>query len=129
MKQTLIWQTVIFAIIITVIDVPWITLVMSKLYKTVFSIKLNYLAAILAYVCMIITYPLIIAKNNTLKDKLCTALVLGLVIYGTYGFTLAAIYGKYPLTTALAETLWGMILFVLTTYLTDLVSKKLSTKQ
>lgn len=125
MKKTLLWQSVIFAIILTVIDIPWIILVMLRLYKNIFPIKLNYLATIIAYICLVITYPLIIAKNDTLKDKLCTALVLGLVIYGTYGFTLAAIYGKYPLTTALAETLWGMTLFVLTTYLTNLVSKKL----
>jgi uncharacterized membrane protein len=125
MKNELVWQTIIFAIVITVIDIPWISLVMSKLYKTVFPIKLNYLAAVLAYICMIVTYPLIIAKNDNLKDKLCTALVLGLVIYGTYGFTLAAVYGKYPLTTALAETLWGMTLFTVTTYLTHLISEKL----
>ena len=126
MKNELVWQTIIFAVVITVIDIPWISLVMSKLYKTVFPIKLNYLAAVLAYVCMIVTYPLIIAKSDNLKDKLCIALVLGLVIYGTYGFTLAAVYGKYPLRTALAETLWGMTLFTLTTYLTHLISEKLS---
>jgi len=119
-------QTVIFAAIITLIDIPWITFVMSKLYKNVFPIKLNYLSAILAYVCMIITYPFIISKFDNLKDKLFIALVLGLVIYGTYGFTLAAVYGKYPLTNALAETLWGMTLFTLTTYLTYLLSNKLN---
>ena len=125
MKNELIWQTIIFAVVITVIDVPWIILVMSKLYKKVFPIKLNYLAAILAYVCMIVTYPFIISKSDSLKDKLCTALVLGLVIYGTYGFTLAAVYNNYPLRTALAETLWGMTLFTVTTYLTHLISEKL----
>ena len=105
------------------LDVPWISIVMLKLYKNVFQIKINFLAAILAYICMIITYPLIIVKNNTLKDKLLTSFVLGFVIFGTYGFTLAAIYDKYLLQLALYETLWGITLFSTTTYLTHFLLK------
>lgn len=125
MKKTVLWQSVIFAIILTVIDIPWISLVMIRLYKNIFPIKLNYLATIIAYICLVVTYPLIISKGTTLKEQLCTALFLGMIIYGTYGFTLAAFHAKYPLKNALAEMLWGMTLFVLTTYLTYLVSDKL----
>jgi uncharacterized membrane protein len=119
--MNLLIQTIIFGIVMTLIDVPWISFVMSKLYKNVFPIKLNYIGAIIAYLCMIITYPFIISKFDTLKEKLEVALVIGLITFGTYGFTLAAIYDKYPLTTALAETLWGMVLFTLTTFITDFI--------
>lgn len=119
-------QTIIFGIVMTLIDVPWISLVMSRLYKNVFKIKINYIGAIIAYLCMIVTYPFIISKFDTLKEKLEVALVIGLITFGTYGFTLAAIYDKYPLTTALAETLWGMTLFTLTTFISDFIIKKIN---
>tara|TARA_Y100001970_G_C14220339_1_gene852263 strand:- start:2112 stop:2492 length:381 start_codon:yes stop_codon:yes gene_type:complete len=126
MKEiNLLLQTIIFTIIILLIDIPWISIIMSKLYKNVFQVKINFFAVILAYLCMIITYPLIIVKNNTLKDKLLTSSILGLVIYGTYGFTLAGIYDKYPLHYALYETLWGICLFSTTTYLTHFLVKSL----
>lgn len=119
-------QTIIFGIVMTLIDVPWISLVMSRLYKNVFKIKINYIGAMIAYLCMIVTYPFIISKFDTLKEKLEVALVIGLITFGTYGFTLAAIYNKYPLTTALAETLWGMTLFTLTTFISDFIIKKIN---
>lgn len=119
-------QTIIFGIVMTLIDVPWISLVMSRLYKNVFKIKINYIGAMIAYLCMIVTYPFIISKFDTLKEKLEVALVIGLITFGTYGFTLAAIYNKYPLTTALAETIWGMTLFTLTTFISDFIIKKIN---
>ena len=124
--MNLLIQTIIFGIVMTLIDVPWISFVMSKLYKNVFPIKLNYIGAIIAYLCMIITYPFIISKFDTLKERLEVALVIGLITFGTYGFTLAAIYDKYPLTTALAETIWGMTLFTLTTFISDFIMKKIN---
>ena len=99
----------------TAIDIPWITFVMSKLYKNVFNIKMNVVAGALAYLCMIVIYPFVISKFDTLKEQLTVAAVLGLITFGTYGFTLAAIYNKYPLRNAFAETAWGMTLYTLTT--------------
>ena len=124
--MNILTQTIIFGIVMTLIDVPWISLVMSRLYKNVFKIKINYIGAMIAYLCMIVTYPFIISKFDTLKEKLEVALVIGLITFGTYGFTLAAIYDKYPLTTALAETIWGMTLFTLTTLISDFIIKKIN---
>lgn len=124
--MNILTQTIIFGIVMTLIDVPWISFVMSRLYKNVFKIKINYIGAMIAYLCMIVTYPFIISKFDTLKEKLEVALVIGLITFGTYGFTLATIYNKYPLTTALAETIWGMILFTLTTFISDFIIKKIN---
>ena len=117
--------TLIFAGIITLIDIPWIRYVMSQQYKGVFDIKIKPEAALVAYLCMIICYPLIISKFTTLKEQLMIAASIGFVIYGTYGFTLAAIYEKYPMRLALMETLWGTTLFTLTTFLTYKIKMKL----
>jgi uncharacterized membrane protein len=111
-------RTLIFAAIITLIDLPWIRYVMFPQYKGVFDIKMKPEAAIVAYMCMIICYPLIISKFSTLKEQLITAATIGFVIYGTYGFTLAAIYDKYPINLAIMETLWGTTLFTIATFLT-----------
>lgn len=118
-------HTLIFAGIITLIDIPWIRYVMFPQYKGVFDIKLKPEAAFIAYLCMIICYPLIISKFTTLKEQLMVAATIGFVIYGTYGFTLAAIYEKYPMNLALMETLWGTTLFTLTTFLTYKIKMKL----
>ena len=118
-------NTLIFAGLITIIDIPWVKFVMFPQYKEVFDIKLKPEAAFMAYLCMIICYPLIISKFKTLKDQLMIAATTGFVIYGTYGFTLAAIYGKYPINLAIMETLWGTTLFTLTTFLTQKIGKYL----
>ena len=55
-------------------------------------------------------------------------IILGIIIFGTYGFTLAAVYGKYPITTALAETTWGAVLFILTTVISYFIIKKIDNK-
>ena len=118
-------HTLIFAGIITLIDIPWVHYVMFPQYKSVFDIKIKPEAALVAYLCMIICYPLIISKFTTLKEQLMIAASIGFVIYGTYGFTLAAIYEKYPMRLALMETLWGTTLFTLTTFLTYKIKMKL----
>ena len=121
--MNLIVKTIIFGIVMTAIDIPWITFVMSKLYKNVFNIKMNVVAGALAYLCMIVIYPFVISKFDTLKEQLTVAAVLGLITFGTYGFTLAAIYNKYPLKNAFAETVWGMTLYTLTTLATYYIIK------
>lgn len=113
----LLKKTLIFGIIMLSIDIPWITYVMSGLYKNVFKITLNKSAAILAYLCMVLTYPFIISKFDKLDEQIKVAMILGLVTFGTYGFTLAAIYNKYPLSTAFMEAIWGIILYTITTIL------------
>ena len=117
----LLKKTLIFGIIMLSIDIPWITYVMSGLYKNVFKITLNKSAAILAYLCMVLTYPFIISKFDKLDEQIKVAMVLGLVTFGTYGFTLAAIYNKYPLSTAFMEAIWGIILYTITTILTHTI--------
>ena len=113
-------KLVLFSIILLIIDIIWIRNVMSKLYKNVFQIQLNPIAALIAYLAMIIGYYVFIHNLNTkLNDRIFKAFLLGMVIYATYGFTLAAIYDKYPMSLAITETIWGSCLFASVTYLTN----------
>lgn len=113
-------KLILFSIILLVIDILWISQIMSQLYKGVFAIQLKPVAALIAYSAMILGYYVFIYKlKSNLMDKICKAFLLGMVIYATYGFTLAAIYDKYPMSLAITETIWGSCLFASVTYLTN----------
>lgn len=129
-------ETFIFAIILLVIDGVWIKLYMGSKYETFLGKnrkrKANYLAVFLAYIVMIIAYPILIKRSgdedkdedNVLRDRLIRAVVCGLVIYGTYGFTLAAIFKDYGLEFAFTEVFWGILLYTVVTLIVYYISGK-----
>ena len=126
----LLVKSLIFGAIILAIDIPWILLYMKGLYQELFnklnlSLSGNVLAAVLAYSVMIISFPFLIEDKDENK-MLLRAAVLGLVIYGTYGFTLSAILPKYTLSIALTETMWGVFLYTITTKLTNIIYNLIS---
>ena len=123
----IILKTLIFGIIILAIDVPWILFYMKKLYQDLFtklniSMSGNVIAAVLAYSVMIVSFPFLIEDKDENK-MLQKAAILGLVIYGTYGFTVSAILPHYNISFALKETFWGIFLYTITTKLTNIISK------
>ena len=73
---------------------------------------LNILGAILCYILLIfgLNY-FILRKNKSIKN----AFLLGIVIYGVYETTNFALFKKWKLLTVIMDTLWGGILFSLTT--------------
>ena len=77
-------------------------------------IKLNYVATIICYLFLIfgLNY-FVIQRNRTVQD----AFLLGLIIYGVYETTSKALFNKWSWLTVLIDTLWGGILFALTTYI------------
>jgi uncharacterized membrane protein len=73
------------------------------------------------YISVFICYLLIITALNffILQDSDKTpfdAFLLGIFIYGIYETTNYSIFTKWPLSLAIIDTLWGGILFALTTY-------------
>ena len=78
------------------------------------DIKLNLAAAILTYVFLIIGLNyFIIRPRRSASD----AFLLGLVIYGTYETTNWAIFKNWSVISVIMDTLWGGILFGLTTFI------------
>ena len=86
----------------------------NKQIKTIqgSDIKVNIIAVGITYVFLIfgINY-FIIQKNRSVKD----AALLGLVIYAVYEFTNLSLFKNWSYLTAFIDTLWGAILFGLTT--------------
>ena len=114
-----------FFLIILAIDVPWIHNVTSKYYKKIFNnnigIKLNYFMAITVYIIMTIGYIYFVLNNNNNTNKYYLSFIYGFVLYGTYAFTLAALFKIFPLKLALIETLWGATLFTLSLFVYNLI--------
>jgi uncharacterized membrane protein len=77
--------------------------------------KVNLIGAILCYIILVlgINY-FIIYQNKSILD----AFLLGLLIYGVYETTNYALFSNWSVSTVIIDTLWGGILFALTTYLT-----------
>ena len=123
----LVIKSIIFGIIILMIDIPWLLFYMKDLYKQLFkrlNLKMsgNMIAAIIAYSIMILSYPfLIYDKDETIMVK--RAGLLGFVIYGVYGFTLSAFLPKYNMSFAIKETVWGTLLYIVATKLTNVIYK------
>ncbi len=81
-------------------------------------IKINSYAIIICYIILIfgINYFIII-PNRSILD----AFLLGLIIYGVYETTNMALFSKWSWTTVLIDTLWGGILFALTTTIIKMI--------
>jgi len=81
-------------------------------------IKINSYAMIICYIILIfgINYFIII-PNRSILD----AFLLGLIIYGVYETTNMALFSKWSWTTVLIDTLWGGILFALTTTIIKMI--------
>lgn len=77
-------------------------------------VKINYLATAISYLLIIFgLYYFIIQPKRSLLD----AFLLGFVIYGVYETTSKALFNKWSWLTVLLDSLWGGILFLLTTYI------------
>jgi len=106
-------------IIMLLIDLPYLMIIkdyFNKLIKDIQGtpIKLDLLASVLCYTLMSIGLWYFILRENR---EVIDAFILGIVIYGVYEATSKALLKKWDWKTVLLDTLWGGVLFGLTTYI------------
>ena len=78
-------------------------------------VKIRYAPATVCYIFLVLgLYYFILREHRTPNE----AFILGMVIYGVYETTTYATLQKWRLETVVKDTLWGGILFYLTTFLT-----------
>lgn len=77
-------------------------------------IKMNVLATIICYIFLIFGINYFIIKPN---KSILDAFLLGIVIYGVFETTNMALFAKWSWLTVFMDTLWGGILFALTTFI------------
>ena len=113
----------ISAILFIAIDMIYLNLMKNYFSKQIQSvqgspIKMRVLGAAICYIFLIIGLNYFIIKpNRSVSD----AFLLGIVIYGVYETTNYALLSKWSMLTVILDTLWGGVLFAVTTYLTKLL--------
>lgn len=78
------------------------------------ALKMDYLATFLCYIFLIVglNYFILVPRRSIFD-----AFILGLVIYGVFETTNKALFSKWNWFSVFIDTLWGGILFALTTYI------------
>lgn len=113
-------------VVMLLLDFIYLSLIKNSYGSMVTNIQkskmeLNIYYAVVVYFILIVgIYYFIIKdrdKSNKSKSELSQrAGILGVVIYGTFDFTNLAVFSNYELGLGVLDTIWGGILFSLTTY-------------
>lgn len=106
----------IVSIVLLILDSGWITIIkdpflnmISKIQKQKINIK--FLPLVLCYIILISAhYYFIIYRKACLLDSF----MLGFFIYATYELTSLTLFNNWNPYIAIADTLWGGFLFLLT---------------
>jgi uncharacterized membrane protein len=118
---------IISILILLILDFLWIGLFMKNRYQneikqiqgTQMSVNIAY--AVVSYVLMAVGLVLFVLPNirseHRLLDSLKYGFLFGIVVYGIYDFTAAAVISKWNMTTAILDVLWGGTVFFLASYI------------
>lgn len=118
-------QILISAVAMLLLDAVYLSSFSGFFNKLVTSIQgspiqFNAVGAVLCYILLIggLNY-FIISRNKSLQE----AFILGIVIYGVYETTNLTIIKKWNMKAVTLDTLWGGILFALTSKITYMMTK------
>ena len=116
------YKLLISAIVFVSIDFIYLNLIKNYFSNQIkliqgTPIKMNLLATIFCYIFLIIGINYFIIKP---KRSIYDAFLLGLIIYGVFETTNMALFSKWSWLTVIIDTLWGGILFALTTFVVSL---------
>ena len=119
------FRLLVSAIIFVCVDAVYLNLLKGYFNRQVENIQgskieFNLLAAIICYILLIIGLNyFIIRPRRSVND----AFLLGIVIYGVYETTNWAIFKKWSPLSVIIDTLWGGILFAITTFIVNKLRK------
>ena len=115
--MTTIKQLFLSSIVFLLLDFIYLSIFKNFFDELIYSIqgskiKFKMVGAILCYILLIfgINYFIINQKKSVLD-----AFILGVVIYGVYETTNYALIDKWNLKAVTLDTLWGGVLFAVTT--------------
>jgi uncharacterized membrane protein len=111
------YSLLVSAIIFVCLDAVYLNLMKNYFNKQVqliqgTKIQFNLLAALICYIFLIYGLNYFIIRPRRSPSD---AFLLGLIIYGVYETTNWAIFTKWSPLSVIIDTLWGGILFWLTT--------------
>ena len=121
-KKTL-FQILASAVLLVLIDSIYLNLAGNYFSKQVYKVqnsvmRINFTGAILCYIFLIfgINY-FILSPGKSVFD----AFLFGLVIYAVFETTNYALFTNWSIISVLIDTIWGGVLFALTTYILSLL--------
>jgi uncharacterized membrane protein len=108
---------ILTAVLLVMFDSVYLTIMTPYFNKQITAvqgskIQMNLLGAILCYVALTAGLYYFIIKD---KRSIMDAFLFGLVIYAVYEFTTIALLKNWWWKTVALDTLWGGILFAITT--------------
>lgn len=112
----------ISSIILVLVDSVYLNIMKNYFQKQVQRIQgskmeINLVGAAICYLFLAVGINyFIIQPKRSIKD----AFLLGLVIYGVFDSTNLALFKNWSFLTFVIDTLWGGVLFAVTTFLTNL---------
>jgi uncharacterized membrane protein len=117
------YLTLLSAIILVLVDSIYLNIIkgyfenqIKKVQGT--NLKLNYVGAAICYLFLITGLNYFIIKP---RKSVSDAFLLGIVIYGVYETTNYALFSNWSILTVIIDTLWGGLLFAITTYMVNLL--------
>lgn len=122
----------ISTVLLLIIDLIWIRFYMQKQYEIMIpriqgtSLSVNLKYALLSYICLVFSLNYFVLPNikqNSLKEIISYGFVFGIILYGVYDFTAAAVLKEWDEITMFIDVFWGGVLFALTAYLTNIIVK------
>ena len=124
---------IIILILFIIIDVPMIMIFNKNMYQKQFlrinndkTISNPYIAAAIAYICLVIGLYYFIIKDNLNKHLAQVAMngaLFGFVVYGIYNATNKATIVEFGIKESFVDTMWGTILCGLISVLTIYINK------
>lgn len=124
-------QYILASILLLVLDIVWIMSFMGGQYNRMIPLiqkkpmKPRIGFAILAYILMIVGLCLFvipnIRKDYVLQDSLLYGFGFGLVLYGVYDFTAAAVISDWDLSLSVIDMLWGGFVYFLSSFIAVLI--------
>ncbi len=120
-------SNIISTLTLLILDGIWVGTYMSSQYaKQVMTIqksplKANMAYAVLSYMLMVVGLNLFvlprIRKSHAFTDSLFYGGVFGLVLYGVYDLTAAAVLKDWDIKLALIDMAWGSFVFFISAYI------------
>ena len=117
------YSLLVSAILFVVIDYVYLNIMKGYFEKQVQQIqgspiKINMVSAMICYIFLIVGLNYFIIQP---KKSVSDAFLLGIVIYGVYETTNWALLKNWSPLTVIMDTLWGGVLFALTTWIVMLL--------
>ena len=111
-----VYKFIITCIVIFLIDLIWLTTGGTYAVKIAENIQGSPVRLQWWYVPFVYLFLAYMLLETSTYQK---AFLYGVCIYGVYDFTTLGIFKRYDYRFALADTLWGGILFVLSKYVVN----------